>query len=510
MASGTLQKRTLSDVWINTHISQRRLAIVFLVLFLVSLIPLFTIALYNYPADDDFSHTHTSVVAWVSTHSLSAVLRSAAETVADVYQTWNGDFTQFIITVSTPMIFGLQYYFLSNWLVLIFICLSMGYGLKGLLVHLLHAPRTTFYLVYVIVTGVMLQFMPSIAEGVYWHAATPYVITWCFIPVMAGLLIRLSAPQSVFRRSLRVALLILFAVLSGGSTYPVVVSTFVLLSFITGCALFSKWKNRGYVVLMFTAFLAGLAVSLLAPGNALRQDVLGDTSSVMNTLVTSVLESCDLVGQWFSLILLAALLLLIPILWKPLRESSFSFRHPVLVAVMLFGVFASSLSPGIYTRFGYDSNRYINPVYFSFLLFAFGSVLYAQGAFIRLLERRCQEPAARGWLEATQTIGQRFSAAYLTLCLVMLLFGCFGNTIMNTSSVSAAKSLVTGEAAQFREDMAERQAYILATDSDVVAVQRLTAKPYVFKDEKLPFQGIYGAVRYMKWYFEMYETPNAP
>ena len=75
---------------------------------------------------------------------------------------------------------------------------------------------------------------------------------------------------------------------------------------------------------------------------------------------------------------------------------------------------------------------------------------------------------------------------------------------MNTSSVSALKSLLTGEAKQFHEEMKVRQEYIRVTDSDVVAVQPLSVAPYVFKNDRLPWQGIYGRVRYMKWYFELF------
>jgi hypothetical protein len=38
----------------------------------------------------------------------------------------------------------------------------------------------------------------------------------------------------------------------------------------------------------------------------------------------------------------------------------------------------------------------------------------------------------------------------------------------------------------------------------VVAVGTLFRDRSGFKPDKLPFQGIYGTVRYMKWYFELF------
>lgn len=83
-------------------------------------------------------------------------------------------------------------------------------------------------------------------------------------------------------------------------------------------------------------------------------------------------------------------------------------------------------------------------------------------------------------------------------------FGAFDFTITNTSSLNAAKCLLNGDAARFREEMAERQEYIRVTDSDSVQVKPLDSQPYVFKYDRLPFQGIYGRVRYMKMYFELF------
>ena len=113
-------------------------------------------------------------------------------------------------------------------------------------------------------------------------------------------------------------------------------------------------------------------------------------------------------------------------------------------------------------------------------------------------------------MAAAQTLGARFGAVYLALCIALTAFGGFAFTIMNTSSVSAIKSLVTGEASRFQQDMLERQEYIRITDSDVTAVQPLDGQPYVFKQDHLAFQGIYGRIRYMKMYFELFYNAQNP
>ena len=223
----------------------------------------------------------------------------------------------------------------------------------------------------------------------------------------------------------------------------------------------------------------------------------------VKAVVVSVLDSFDLAGGWMKPQLLAALMLIVPVLWRPLRDSRFTFRRPILVFVSLYGLFSAAIVPGVYTHAGYDTERYLNALYFYFLIFATGTTVYWEGALIRWLQSRETGPAALA-LQAAHALGNRFTALFLALTILLTGFGAFDFTIMNTSSLNAAKCLLTGEAALFREEMDQRQEYIRVTDSDVVQVKPLSSQPYVFKYDRLPFQGVYGRVRYMKMYFELF------
>jgi len=504
------KEKNFVNVLSNNYISQHKLAIFSFIILLLSLLPLYIIALYNYPADDDFQFVYQRAEVWVSTGSLTAVFKSLVQFFGYIYMNWNGYLSAFLISFYSPFIFGIQYYFLSNWFVLTVICLSVGYMLKSLTSYVLKAPKSVFFIIFPAIVLLGLEYTPAISEAVYWIPGASYVFTQCFVWLSLGLLMKCSTQCRQSKQILRSVLLAFCGIMLGFSHYSVAISSFVLFSFVTVYSIVRKLPNRRFTILHLAFLLASLITSLLAPGNAVRQADMGGTSGILYTLITSVLDSCELVGQWFSLQIVAVLMIVLPLLWKPMKDSPYRFRYPVLIAIMLFGVFASTLTPGIYTNFGYTADRYINPVFFNFLLFVFGSIIYAQGTLIRLLERKQENEPAKGVLMATQTIGQRFSYLYLLLCLVVLLFGSFGNTIMNTASISATKSLVTGEAAQFRQEMAERQEHIRITNSDDLEVKRLTAKPYVFKADKLPFQvqeSTFGTPRYMKWYFELYYKP---
>jgi hypothetical protein len=503
--------RAAGGFFSRRSVSQRTLGRACAVLFAAMLIPLVAIAPFNYPADDDFGYTLPAATAWVETHSLPAVFQAIVEKTKSIYAEWQGDFVSSFLFAVNPLIFNIDLYFLSNWFILALLCLSAGYLVGGVTAARLSAPRPTFWIVYTALMVLILQFMPSIGNSVYWHNGGQYTVTACVLMLALGLLLRCGAEQSAAGKLVRGALLALCGFVLGGSFYGPALGAFVILALVTAVSHVRRSPVRWPATAALAAFCVAFAISIAAPGNALRQGRTGETASVAFTLVTTLLDSFDLAGKWLTPQLFAMLMLIVPVLWKPLKNSAFRFGHPFFIALSLYGMFAASLAPGIYTGFGYETERYLNAIYLYFLIAALGGAVYAEGWLIRYLEgKRETNGAAEASPAAAFDPGRRFTALYLTLCITLLALGGFAYTIMNTSSVSAAKSLVTGEAAAFRNEMKEREEYIRVTDSDVTSVAVLGAQPHVFKQDKLPFQGIYGRIRYMKWYFELFYNAGSP
>ena len=494
----------------SAGLSRRTLARVMAAVFFASLIPLIVIALYNYPADDDFNFVLPAAQAWVNTGSLWEVVKAIWDKTVYTYNTWQGDFVSTALFGVTPMVFDIRLYFLSNWISLALVCLSAGYLIKGVVCVRLGADRSAFWIVYTAVMLLVLQFMPAMGWSIYWHNGGIYTVTACFLALLLGVFMRCGMPMSRTRSLVRGALAALLGFLLGGSFYGPMLGALVLLVFIAAMALARRQAHRWHSLAALAGLLAALVVSVIAPGNAVRQGLNGDPMNPLHAIVVSVLESFDWAGRWMGPQLWAMLLLILPTLWKPLKESRFSFRWPFMVLIALYGLYSAAIVPGVYTRAGYDTQRYLNALYLYFLIFAIGGAIYVEGAFIRWLEAREAEGGKAQLLAAAQGLGRRYSALFLALCIALTAFGGFSVTIMNTSSLNAAKSLLTGEAQRFRQEMADRQEYIRVTDSDVVDVPVLSGQPYVFKYDRLPLQGIYGTVRYMKMYFELFHNARQP
>lgn len=488
--------RSLSSL----RLSQRSLARVCCLVFILSLIPLVLIAFYNYPADDDFAFALDAARAWLSTGSLGATLSAMVGKTIETYNIWQGNFVSTFFFSVSPIVFSPDLYFLSSWLILALLCLSIGYMVKGVTETLLHAGRDVFWIVYTAVMVLVLQFMPSIGYSVYWHNGGMYTVAACTLFWLQGVLCRCLAPQSRGRMIARCVWAGLAGFMLGGSFYGPMLGAAVLLMLETIAALVRRAKNRLPCTVAAVFMLLSLVISVIAPGNTLRQERTGDILSPLMTVVTAVTDSFDVAGSFMTPQLLAMLMLILPALWQPLKKSGYTFRHPLAVLIALYGLFSATLAPGLFTGFGYTTERYYNVIYFYFLMMIIGSAVYGEGALIRALEKR--RDAA---VTVHDSFGQRFTSGYLALCLALLAFGGFGYTIMNTSSLSAAKSLMTGEAAGFKQKMDARRQSLLAMDIEHLSAEPLEHQPYVFKKDRLPWQGEYGRIRYMKWYFEAFE-----
>lgn len=498
-------KPTLTDRFMRAALKRETLAKLCVAVFLGMILPLVIIALYNYPADDDFFYSLEAARAFAGGAPLTQVFAKLPQRVAELYQSWQGNFTHAFIVACSPIIFNINLYFLANWFALAMLCFSLYALAKTFIVRLLGADKYTLWIAYTALMILILQFLPSASEGLFWHSGAAYTIAFTLELFVINGLVRSERSMSAARRAISIVLITLGAFLVGGCHFAVSIGALVAVTLLALRSFIARGKGRLTCLLAWLGLAAAVVISLIAPGNAVRQSSTGETMGIVYTLVHSVGESLDFLGKTLTPQLLAAAMLILPALYKPLKESRFEFRLPLLVLVGLYGVYASTFAPGIYATNSLVALRYENIVYFNAVLAILGGLVYAEGWLIRRLNRSEESAEALQKLEQASALGgKRFTALYLAICIAFLALGGFASTIMNTTSISAVKSIATGEAARFRLEMEERAEYVRVTDSDVVQVAPLGNKPHVFKSDRLPFLGIYGRVRYMKWYYEAF------
>ena len=101
-----------------------RIAFLAVLLYLISLIPIFLFSSYCHPLADDFTYGLLVHRAVVSGGGIPEILSAAAETVRDYYFTWQGTFSAIFLFALQPGAFSESAYFLTPFIIIG--CLSLS------------------------------------------------------------------------------------------------------------------------------------------------------------------------------------------------------------------------------------------------------------------------------------------------------------------------------------------------------------------------------------------------
>ena len=86
------------------------LAVLSILGYIVSLIPIYAASVYAFPQADDWSYSYHTRLAWVDTHSFLEVLKGAVTAVAEAYVNWQGTFSSIFLMSLQPGIWGERFY----------------------------------------------------------------------------------------------------------------------------------------------------------------------------------------------------------------------------------------------------------------------------------------------------------------------------------------------------------------------------------------------------------------
>lgn len=466
------------------------------------LVPLLLISFYAHPTHDDFVHTLSVTEAWLRTGSFWVAVAAAWERTVTLYHTWQGTFAAMFLSALQPMVFSPGLFFLTPLCTLAGLCLSAAYFSKSLIRHTLGADTPVWAVFYAALLTLLLLFLPGAREVLYWHSGAPYALSVMMLFVILGLLLKLRRQAFSVGYALRGGLLLLCGVVLGGCPYPLALGGALGLGFVTVWAFAVRSPARWGSLCAFMGTGLALALVVVAPGNQLRQEVVGPPLSAIRAVWQSLAECAEMTGQWFSPQLMAAAAVLLPLLARPLRASGLSFSHPLVFVALSFGVLAASFVPPLYATGleGYRVERVLSSLYMLYVLLTLLNLVYVAGYLLRRFEPQ------GAWLEALGAKGP--SWALLALCGALLLWGLFARAIMAAPSVAAAKSLLTGEAARYHQEMTLREERIAASETQAQAMEAispLSAEPVVLPVDKLPLQREGSMPGLMRRYYRMHQ-----
>lgn len=447
--------RTIGRKWIK----EWGAALIFVIFFTGSMIPVWYLSFYAAPTGDDYGYGVLTRNTWVDTHSVWQVLKAGVETSKNFYQSWNGDwFTVFLFSMM-PDVFVPGTYWIACLFMTAALIGSTTWFLYEILVRTFGISQKYFVMIDMVILFLSYQFIPSMKIGVYWYTGAVH-----YILPHAVLLIGL-AWASVFRRTakLRYLIMILFcSVMIGGSSYQCSLLWFLGLLAI----MVSGVKEQKKVLLLlipFVIWLSAFITQCASPGNKVRAGESFGFSVpwAVETIWLAIQQSVEALFVSFSerTLMWVFLVLVVLLGWKALAESPSKrqFKMPAVVVVFLFGCYSANFAPAIYS--GVEVSQGPATENYLFALIAFSlAVIYCEG----WLLQHFSEKDGRKAKQPKSSCDYRWIIFYLLFLGGMIVWQ--RGEIRNSSDMQIYEYVSSGQAADFKAQI-ESQMEILLDDS---------------------------------------------
>lgn len=451
-------------------ITPRTLSWFFFIIYILSLIPMFVIGLYNYPSADDYSIGSNVRQTWVNSHSLIQTLWQAVLRSVEDWMIWMGYFTSNFLMAIPPCVFGEKWYALTTVIMVGSISLSTGYLLYQLFVKVLKADKYISRSVICIMLFFTMQCMVGRVEAFYWYCgAANYMLTHSMAMFFYGMLVSLAV--SKHRKIFVIAAAVLGFLVGGANQMTALNVAIILFAALVFIIYTKKWKEKINLLIPMFAFYIGFVLNIAAPGNWVRSEIsqgMGPIKAVMISLLYG-LEYC--LGEWTDWSILVMIIALIPLLWKLTERTEFKFPCPIIVVIFGFGVVSAMMTPPLFAVGNIGAARLQALTFTMYMLVLVLCELYAIGwiqkkYFSNLTKERTAELSAD-------------MIMFLMSCVLFFGAGAGLKVIANPhyyTSSSAMTDLLNGSAKEYGQALAERAKMYNSGEMDIV-VDALEVEP---------------------------------
>lgn len=342
-----------------------------------SLVPILLLAPSARAALDDFVYGTPVHFSLAAGGGLWSVLTAVWENVAYTYQDWQGTFSSVVLFSLEPGAFAPELYGLTAPVMLlailcpVFLALGRIPGLE----------RRGRLLLGGALGFLSVQYLPDPGQGLYWwNGAAHYLAFWCF-SVMAVVWLTGLIRDPGKRFWPRIGLGCALALWVGGGNFC---TALVLPVVCALAALWCLWRRKprrsaaaGAAMALFA--LLGLAVSVAAPGNAVRQAGFSPLPPLA-AIGRSFVYAARTLGGMVRWTTAASLVLCVgAFLWTWDREKAPVPRlHPLAVAAVSFCCFAALYTPPLYAMGGVRAleGRLENLFWVAAVFLVYGNALY--------------------------------------------------------------------------------------------------------------------------------------
>lgn len=486
-------------------ITTKNIFYIILICFILSVIPLYVIGMFAHPSVDDYYYGTETVQVWNETHSIASVVKCSFDEMINTYNIWQGNFSAIFLMRLQPGIFGEQYYFIAP---LILLSAYMGFSIFFFYTALKKIFKADSYLaatVGICLTFVSMQLCATPSDSFYWYnGAIYYTFFYSLMLFLFALLIRIRTAKAAGTIILT-AISSVSAFLIGGSNYAAALFMCIILALSAGAAVYFVILRKNKVIrpyhmaaylIVAAAAMAGLFISMAAPGNTLRQQSVGGSTGIVKTFVYTFAFGGYSIAKVLNAPCLIFFICMIPVFYRIARRSGFTYRYPLLIAVFTFGLYCSMGTPVFYAQGLRMPYRMMNIIFFAaYVLITFNLIYFLGwiGNKIKTEKRHIfLDDIVNNFFEKIKASRKNtLLALAISLCaFVIACIGCIevGETEYKSGdagfsqlplSAAATLSLINGDAKTYDCEMTARDEYLRSTgdDEQFVTVPALSKRP---------------------------------
>lgn len=459
------------------------------ILFVLSLIPLLALGRYNVMCIDDYDYGRQIHDTWATTGSLMQSIQTAWRQNMEFYQDWQGTYISCFLMGLCPMNFKYDVAWIVPIIMIGMFAVSTFVLGRHILCKWMGVDKSGGSFVMFILLFMFYQVLEAPFEGIYWYnGATHYILMesiWFFTltGISASLWTRKRSKEALY-----CAIAAVFSVIVGGGNLITALQAEIVMAFLVVYAVMTNRRKIVAAAVPFVTGSIGFLFNVLAPGNARRDALDMDVGySAVSSVLLSFYYTVVFIIRWTPAFVILIWLVLLPILWKLVKRSDRTFRHPVCVTFGAVCVLAAMFTPTLYAVGMVGLSRVDNIIQMVYYLCFFMVTAYWMGYFSHRNQGEALTAAVKTNADSLRVgdvfglflekAGIKMTVICLFLAFIVWVFTADKNTY---TSVSALRSLVNGEAQTFYTEAMER--HEIYTDDTItdVEVKAYSARPALF------------------------------
>ncbi len=414
-----------------------------IIIFIISLIPILWISFYNHPSADDYNYTVNTARAFAE-GGLGNIFSSICQTVKTFYYTWQGTFSGIALMSLQPSAINDNLYFLSTFILLFTFIISNYLLIAYVFTKALKLDFNKTLSIILITLFIVIQRIPSAVQGLYWWNGSIYY-TFFYSLFLIEIYLFLKYYNEKKKKYLIYIIPLLSFFISGGN-YVIALLQLIMLSLVYLYYWIFKKIKLSLIGISFLTGIIGLAISILAPGNALRgQELVG--MGPITSILASFYGAVMYISKWTDLITIIYFIFISILFYGVYSKTNYNFKYPLLVSLITYAVFSASFTPGLYAMGHLSDGRMLNIIYYSYYWFIGINIFYWIGWFRLKILNNFKEKKPLSFEKEKR----------IAIIVLVVIFG--GLIIVdhaNFLSYYTAKSLINGEAQTYDKEFRER------------------------------------------------------